>query len=346
MVQKRPLTKNKLNLNKVKDIIFEDIIPLLDSFELEYTQDGDNIFMKCPIHEESNNRNALSISSSKRTWRCWTRGCHEHYTTDIFGFVKGCLHTDKFSEALSHICKVYDLNSSKDNSLTVATNKDLHQEDEFSKLVKIFKKQDVEYTEEFFDTPTGVTSQYFQSRGFKKETLEHFEVQDCNDKYSHLSNRAIIPIHSSHGEKVAYIARATKDYILPKFLISRGFRKENYFYNYHRAVDKALLKRCLFIVEGQGDVWRMYEAGVENCVGLFGKEISNKQKDILLESGITTLIILTDNDQAGRESKIKIMRWFNRMFTLRFPNLHKKDVGDTSVEYIQKNILKDLKGMY
>ena len=42
-----------LDLNKVKEIIFEDIEKLLDSFDLEYEQVADNIFMKCPIHEGS-----------------------------------------------------------------------------------------------------------------------------------------------------------------------------------------------------------------------------------------------------------------------------------------------------
>jgi DNA primase len=301
--------------------------------------------MKCPIHEASDNPNGLSISLQKEKWRCWTRGCQEHYSSDIFGFVKGCLKTDNFSEALKHICNVYNLNSKKDVTLTTPDPKK-EEEDEFCKLVNIFKKNTSVEIKDTFYVPSGSTSKYFESRGFKKSTLEHFGVVDCEDRESHLFNRAIIPIHSASGEKIAYIARSTKEFITPKFLISRGFKKENYFYNYHRAIDKALTKRSLFIVEGQGDVWRMYEAGVENCVGLFGKEISEQQKEILLNSGITTLIILTDNDQAGRESKIKIMRWFNRMFSLKFPNLNKKDVGDTSVDYIKDNILKDLKGTY
>ena len=41
--------KSTLDLNKVRDILFEDIYKLLDSFNLEYTQEADNIFMKCPI---------------------------------------------------------------------------------------------------------------------------------------------------------------------------------------------------------------------------------------------------------------------------------------------------------
>ena len=90
----------------------------------------------------------------------------------------------------------------------------------------------------------------------------------------------------------------------------------------------------------------MYEAGVTNCVGLFGKDISSKQKELLLKSGATKLIVLTDNDQAGRESKIKIQRELFRSFNLKFPKIVGKDIGDMSVESIQENILSDLKGSY
>jgi DNA primase len=90
----------------------------------------------------------------------------------------------------------------------------------------------------------------------------------------------------------------------------------------------------------------MYESGVKNAVGIFGKEISETQKNKIITSGVTKLVILTDNDQAGRESKIKIQRMFNRLFTLKFPTFSKKDIGDMSIEEIQNTILCDLKGMY
>ena len=93
-------------------------------------------------------------------------------------------------------------------------------------------------------------------------------------------------------------------------------------------------------------MWRIYEAGVINAVSIFGKEISEVQKNKIITSGVTKLVILTDNDQAGRESKIKIQRMFNRLFTLKFPALSRKDVGDMSVLEIQNNILNDLKGLY
>ena len=97
---------------------------------------------------------------------------------------------------------------------------------------------------------------------------------------------------------------------------------------------------------GQGDVWKLYEAGVDNAVGLFGKDISTSQRSLLLKTGITKLIVLTDNDQAGREAKIKIKRDLSRLFNLVFPQMHTKDLGNMFVDKIKKDILQDLKGCF
>ena len=70
------------------------------------------------------------------------------------------------------------------------------------------------------------------------------------------------------------------------------------------------------------------------------------QKSILEKSGITKLVVLTDNDQAGREAKMKIQRDMSRMFKVVFPRLSRKDVGDMSVEDIKTSVLPQLKGMY
>ena len=129
-------------------------------------------------------------------------------------------------------------------------------------------------------------------------------------------------------------------------MFSKGFKKTEYLYNYDNAIEVAKEKHALFLVEGQGDVWRMYEAGVKNCVGLFGKDISETQKSLLIKSGVTDLVVLTDNDQAGREGRMKIQRELNRMFNLIYPPMPKKDVGDTSVKKIQKHILSQVEGLY
>ena len=134
---------------------------------------------------------------------------------------------------------------------------------------------------------------------------------------------------------------------MPKFLFHpTGFNKRNYFYNFHRAIKRAVETSCLYILEGQGDVWKMYEAGVQNAVSIFGKTLTNEQEEKLYKLPITHLIVLTDNDQAGRESKVQIKRQLSRTYKITFPTLSSKDIGDMNIKDIKSNILFNLKGTY
>lgn len=338
-----------LDLNEVKKIIFNNIELLLNSFNLEYEQVSDNIFMKCPIHEGSDNPHGVSISLSKQTWKCWTRGCHEHYKHDIFGLVKGLLQTDSFSEALRYISKLYDLKGTKLVANYNSNNNKCDDTNDFHDCVKSINryKKTNEHNEterkQFEPRDDKNVSTYFLSRGYREETLRFFRVQDSLEKEGPLKYRAIIPIIFNNKD-VGYIARSTKEWLEPKYIFSTGFKKTEYLYNYDNAIDCAISKNCMFLVEGQGDVWKLWECGIKHAVGLFGKEISLTQRKLLLESGITRLIILTDNDQAGRESKIKIKRDLGRLFKLVFPHMHTKDLGNMFIENIKNSILLHLKG--
>tara|TARA_B100002019_G_scaffold39577_1_gene33130 strand:+ start:1106 stop:2035 length:930 start_codon:yes stop_codon:yes gene_type:complete len=309
--------------------------------------------MKCPIHEGSDNPFGVSIALDKQVWRCWTRGCHDHYSCNIWGFIKGCLQTDSFSDALKYVCKLYDVNGASKNGHSDSGGNTSHVDRDFSTLVGHLKKtrQRDEKREEHTRASRPKTdrdpSPYFISRGFSEETLEFFGVRNTpRDTKGILRHRAIIPIFDCDGEYTGYIGRATRDFIQPKYIFSKGIRKSDYLYNYHNATPSMVHLNTLFLVEGQGDVWRLWECGVKNAVGLFGKDISTEQRKLLLNSGATRLVVLTDNDQAGRESKIKIKRDLGRLFKLVFPKMHTKDLGSMMCEQIDRNILQDLKGYY
>ena len=335
-------TKQKLDLNKVKDEIFNDIDILMNKFNLEYQVNNNNLFMPCPIHG-GDNPNGLSISLQHKNWRCWTHGCHEEFGSDIFGFIRGYRQDPTFSDTLRFICSTYDINrkhASKNKQKPEVVKSDLYE------IVKIFGKSNNNNMNEYVrDVETLNNSFYFEKRGFLPDTLEHFGVKDCIDKSSKMWNRAIIPVNYL-GKEIGYIARAAKGFIEPKYLFSSGFKKTDYLYNYDNAMKVAQKTHALFLVEGQGDVWRLYESGVENAVGLFGKDISEKQKTLLIQSGVTDLVVLTDNDQAGREGRMKLQRELSRMFNLIYPPMLKKDIGDTSVKKIQKHILPEVEGLY
>ena len=336
-------TKQKLDLNEVRDIIFKDLFLLLNDLELDYQTKNNNVFMRCPIHHGDND-NGLSISLTYKNWRCWTRSCHEDSSTNIFGFIQS-IFTERgqdasFSDVLRYVCKLYNIRDTEKKKEKI---EDPYKD--FSEIVEIFKDNTTLSSIIVEDIRTCGNSPYFESRGFYTNTLKHFSVEECIERGSVMKDRAIIPVFYQ-GEKVGFIARATKPWQSPKYLFSEGFKKANYLYNYDKALVRSLETATLFLVEGQGDVWKMYEAGVTNCVGLFGKDVSNKQKELLLKSGATKLVVLTDNDQAGRESKIKIQRELFRSFNLKFPKFVGKDIGDMSIQAIQDNVLSDLKGMY
>ena len=338
--------KKRLDLNKVRDIVYKNIEPLLESLDIKYDHQGPNYFSICPIHAGSDNNRALSISTDRKNWRCWTRGCHEVHGRDIFGFVKGILasRTTKeitFVDALKYICKIYKINTNN-----VEKTIKVEEPHELTEIVKVFEcKPHVCKNSKIESIKLADSSTYFQNRGFLPETLRYFCVADSLE-VGQMKNRAAISVHNSDGELIAYIGRATKSYITPKFIFTKGFRKTDYLYNHHRAIPFIVDKSCLIITEGQGDVWRLYEAGVKNCVSIFGREISEAQHNLILNMNITRMIVLTDDDQAGRESKFKIQRQFSRMLSLSFPTLSKKDIGDMSVDQVKETILPQIKGYY
>lgn len=339
----------KMDLKKIKKLLGNNIEVLLSELGVEFEKNGENITCACPVHG-GNNANGFSYSTHKHIWSCWSRRCQDDFSNDVIGLIQGILSREEeedvgFSKALTWACKTLNIDN---NSINVE-KKTEEEEDGFVKMVNMFSKKvegkdDIQVT---IDCTVSHPSKYFYQRGFEDDTLLHFEIGDCNQKKSSMVQRAIIPIHNLDGDKVvAYIGRSTKDYINPKFLFTRGFNKRQYLYNYHRAIDKAQETSTLFLTEGQGDVWKLYEAGVKNAVGIFGKSISPEQKKILESSGVTRLIVLTDNDQAGRESKMQIQRQMSRMFKVIFPRMSRKDVGDMTTAQIKDTILPELKGMY
>ncbi len=342
-----------MDLKLLKKTLNEKIELILTKLDIDYEIYNNNIYSTCPVHEDSDNPRAFSFAIDKGIWKCWTRDCQCEYGNDIFGFITGTLSAREgkrleFKDTLRWIFNNLDV----PNNEYSPNKKDEQQEEKdiMLEMLKTLSKQvNVEKNDKEidFEFTSEVPSPYFNGRGFNKYTLKHFQVGDCYEQ-GIMKERSIIPIHNSNGSKlVGLIGRSVKEYKTPKFLIyPTGFDKNSYFYNYHRAIKKAKETSCLYILEGQGDVWKMYEAGVKNAVSVFGKSLSDKHIQQLNRLPVTRLIVLMDNDQAGREASIKMQRQLGRMYKLTFPRLLNKDIGEMKVSNIQKHILKNLGGTY
>lgn len=339
------LQQIKQKLNENAELVFQELGMKCEVF-------SDNIYSTCPVHEASDNPRAFSFSPEKGIWKCWTRDCQEEYKNDMFGLIRGVLSRQEgkeveFVDALNWACKILNINRTYHKS--EQEKKPEETEDLLYKIVNIVNKQVKPHQHKIIslDLEVDIPSPYFYTRGYNKRTMKYFGVGDCYQD-GIMKERAIIPIHDDNGKDlIGIIGRSIRDYRMPKFLFSpKGFDKRYCFYNFHRAIKRASETSCLYIVEGQGDVWRLYEAGVKNVISIFGKTITEQQQQKLLTLPVTHLIILTDNDQAGRECKVQIKRQLGRMYKLTFPQLSQKDVGDMSVKNIKKDILSKLEGTY
>ena len=343
-----------MDLNHIKSELKKNYELVFQKLGIEYDIVGDNIYSTCPVHGNSDNPRAFSYSIQKGYWKCWTRGCQDDFKSDIFGLIAGVLSKQnglnvEFKDVLSWSCDLLQINTNVKKIKTINKN-ETNQYDDLINVVNIFKNINTNNQEEKqldINSSKSTISSYFLSRGFETATLDHFNIYE-DENIKQMKDRAIIPIHNDSGTKiVGLIGRSIKEYKIPKYLLfPKGFDKKFYLYNYHRAIKRARETSSLFIVEGQGDVWRLYEAGVTNVVSIFGKDITREQENKICQMPITNLIILTDNDQAGRESKIQIKRQFNRTHNIYFPKLYAKDVGEMSPSDIKSKILQTLKGLY
>lgn len=337
-----------MDLQIVKKTLNSKAIEVFNKLDMKCEVFGDNIYSVCPVHDSSDNPRAFSFSIDKGIWKCWTRDCQHQYRNDIFGLIRGALSRENgtdvgFSEALKWACDFLDLNK---NKLKHTKQIISGEHDDFVSIVNSIVEQPATTSyDEISIEQTSCPSKYFISRGFAPETLIHFGVGDCQDRKSKMYDRAIIPIHDDIGRTVAMIGRSIKEYKSPKFLFyPSGFVKTGLLYNYHRAIKTVMDTKTLFLVEGQGDVWRLYESGILNAMSIFGKSLSKEQEHKLSKIQLTHIIVLTDNDQAGRESKVQIQRQLGRNYKLSFPKLFTKDVGEMTPAQVKDKILSQIRG--
>lgn len=337
-----------MNLQNLKAELNTDIELVLQKLDMDYEKFSDNIYSNCPAHEESDNPRGFSFSTKKHIWKCWTRDCQQDFSNDVFGLIRGalskrCGYNVDFKEVLRWVnTNIKQL----DRSPSASVKKEKVVNDEFFDIVRIFTDKNTNENDNIVEYQYTKASKYFIGRGFLENTLSYFGVSDCC-AHENLKDRSIIPIHNHDGSSVVgLLGRSIKEYKDPKFLFyPSGFNKNKYLYNYHRAYNKICSTKTVIITEGQSDIWRLYEAGIENAVGIFGKSIMESHEELLHKLPIINIVVVTDNDQAGNECKIEIFRKFNRSYNLIFPQISCKDIGEMSVELIRKEFIPQIKDL-
>ena len=190
----------------------------------------------------------------------------------------------------------------KDFDMSILKNIDT-QEIKKNKIKRDFNKIFEQYADKHLNTEW---LEYLESRCISQKHLNKFCRLGKN-------NSMVIPI--TNGKNIVALKYRTID----KKISSEKDSQTDYLMNWH------LIKNFdyLIIVEGEIDLLSVIEAGYDNVVSLpFGatniKSIENQKEWI---EQFSKIIIATDNDKAGEESRNKIMKVLNNK------NLYKVDYG-------------------
>ena len=176
------------------------------------------------------------------------------------------------------------------------------------------------------------THWYLFDRGLTLALIGMFGLGYCG--HGRLRNRVCIPIHSPDGARIlAYSGRWAHDDVpkgVPRYLMPRGFRKNEVLFNYHRVVGA----EHLVIVEGCWSVFRLH-ALKGPAVALMGTSLSDAQIDLLRQSGARRITLLLDADEAGRQAALDLLPRLVSLFFVRTPVLP----DGTSPDDVAENLL-------
>ena len=344
------------------------ITDFLDMFSLEYVVYSNKIVGPCAIHGGDNPTSLTIYTEGDRlagNWCCWTHHCQDDYVNTPIGLVRGILSSQynrdvSFKESVSFVCEFLG-----DSLNSINVDNDGMDKAKFinyvNALSKERKRSETRVPRQIVKQSLKRPVEFYLRRGYNEETLEKFDVGICTNKNKAMFNRVVVPVYDDEFKHmIGCVGRTLKPecarcnyyhgptescptvnydkFRCSKWINNKGFCSGSYLYNYWRAKDHIQKTGTMVLVEGQGDVWRLEEAGIKNSVGMFGCALSQDQLLIIEKSGALNLVVVTDSDEAGIESREGISNQCDRLYNITYIDIPKKDVGEMTVEEIQDHI--------
>ena len=140
-------------------------------------------------------------------------------------------------------------------------------------------------------------------------------LKDQNDSsrgsYSRFKNRIMFPIHNDYGDAIAFSGRIfSTNNKLAKYVNSPetlAFKKSQIFFGLHKTKRAIAKSESVIICEGQLDLIRCFESGIENIVAPLGTALTESHIKLLRrftgEKG--EVILCFDSDSAGYKAALR-----------------------------------------
>jgi len=318
------MVMNRKKIETLRLIASEKILKVLDALRIDYRERYQYVTAACPVHNGDRD-DAWSWHLDKEIWQCFSRGCHDNFSKDVFGLVMGVLDCG-FPDACKFIEKIVE-----GDGINIDEATHLHANKAF---IKKAKKETKIYGEEILEKL--LYHSYLEGRGYPKGLIENYQIGVTAEGYKQMSNRLIIPIRNIYSQIVGFTGRTLfpnwKEKKIPKWFHSKGFIGAENLFNIDRAVTHIKQTGKVIIVEGPLDVLRLEHAGIHNGVAIFGRKLHNGQIALLAKCGAQELIVALDADTAGKTGASAAFNTAKAFFNVSIVELQDGDVGDLTVE--------------
>jgi len=160
----------------------------------------------------------------------------------------------------------------------------------------------------------GATHRYIIDRGVRIDTCRTFELG-----YDPVKKVVIFPVRRKDGALVGAMCRSIVDNTDPKYRVYLPFNKSKFLYGEHLLIPQgeATLgdifeyenpaQEGIIVVEGMMDVFKLYQLGFDNVVGVMTALLSEQQLSKLRSNG-RPIYLMFDWDKAGYEGRASAIK--------------------------------------
>lgn len=341
------------------EIIVSHLPEILDFFHLHYVKNAKRISLACPIHEGSK-RDGVSIYTSGQkfvgNWTCFTSHCEEQAGRTILDFVQVLLDKNGIKEQAGSWLKAFI-----GGEISEDVGEEYFTKKRTVETANILSKTNIVQpgvSRHYIRSSLIIPAKYYLERGYTRDTLEKFDVGLCITPGKQMTGRIVVPVYDDAGENmIGCVGRTIKpqcllckkfhydhetcpdtsyeQYAASKWVNSKNFKADNYLYNFWHAKENVELWRSVVLTEGQGDVWRLDEAGIPIGLGVFGAKLSDGQVLKLQSLPVTNIIVAMDSDEAGISASDSIVSRLRRFYNVDVLRPSGKDIGDMSTTEVK-----------
>jgi len=300
---------------------------LLDKLGIRANYSNGIFKCPCPVHD-GDNPTAFSMYNNTGVWTCWTHNCQSKWGPSPYGLIAAMLNKHGIKTTVDSFLK--------DNQIFLS---DIN----YTEGIKSIKYNNVIMSRDEYLKKIKVPCKYYLNRGFEKSTLLKYDVGTCLDKTKKLYGSAIIPVYNtSYTGITAYSARKNTSDKQYRWKHMSGGWRSNSLYNSWFAKSHIKTSGVAILCEGPAKVWRLEEAGFNNAMAIFGTKFSPGQQQILSTCGAEHVVILFDNDNAGKIASGDIAEKLKGLYNITIPKVSFIDLDNTDPKTIQKELKKQI----